>query len=114
MLVCTEAGLLLEEKGIFHLAYDKQEWQMGNEFMDADKTIRPVSILNARECLVKSRAVNAKNLKEVLYSTDEMIVEAGEAIEKLPAFLQRTYNMHFYFNKAVNAFPEPVCRQPSH
>ncbi|MEJ7768891.1 MAG: FAD-dependent oxidoreductase, partial [Chitinophagaceae bacterium] len=97
--VCTDAGLWFEEKGSLHLAYNDLEWQVINDFAAANNTIRPVAVLNAAQ----SGAVNPENLKGALFSSDEMIVEARDVIEKLPAYLHTRYGIQFYFSKAITA-----------
>jgi len=105
--VCTDAGLWFEEKGSLHLAYNDLEWQVINDFAAANNTIRPVAVLNAAQSLAKSGAVNPENLKGALFSSDEMIVEARDVIEKLPAYLHTRYGIQFHFSKAITAIDHP-------
>ncbi len=99
--VCTEAGLWYSEVGSLHLAYNDLEWQVIQEFAEADKKIRPVAAINASEALQKSEAINPEGLKGALWSADEMIVESRVAIEKIPAYLNDKYGVQFHFNTAV-------------
>ncbi len=105
--VCTEAGLWCNEVGSLHLAYNDPEWQVINEFAEANKGLRPVSVLSAAEALHKSEAVNATRLKGALWSGDEMIIEARVAIEKIPAYLKTKYGVQFYFNTAITSIEYP-------
>jgi FAD dependent oxidoreductase TIGR03364 len=105
--VCSEAGLWFNEVGSLHLAYSDLEWQVIQEFAEVNKNIRNVSAISSNKTLQKSEAVNSKGLKGALWSEDEMIVEARVAIEKLPAYLQSKFNVHFYFNTTITAIEYP-------
>lgn len=106
--VCNEAGLWYEEKGSLHLAYHELEQEVMNEFAEANKNVRPVAILNAKEALEKSEAINPNNLKGALWSKDEMIIESRVAMEKLPAYLNQKYGVTFHFNTAVTSIEYPA------
>lgn len=105
--VCSEAGLWHNEVGSLHLAYTDLEWQVIQEFAEADKNVRPVAAISAAEALQKSEAANPYNLKGALWSADEMIVESRVAIEKIPAYLSEKYGVVFYFNTAVTQINYP-------
>ena len=105
--VCSEAGLWHNEVGSLHLAYNDLEWQVIQEFAEADKKIRPVAAISAAEALQKSEAVNPNNLKGALWSADEMIVESRVAIEKIPGYLSAKYGVVFHFNTAVTEINYP-------
>ncbi len=108
--VCDEAGLWYEERGSLHLAYNELEATVINEFVDANKGMRPVSVLSAAEAITASEAVNPRNLLAALHSNDEMIIEPRVAIEKLPAYLKEKYGVQFYFNTAVTAINHPQVK----
>ena len=61
--VCNEAGLWYEEKGSLHLAYNDLELKVIEEFVEANQSLRPVSVLNAEQAVTISDAVNPANLK---------------------------------------------------
>jgi len=105
--VCCEAGLWHNEVGSLHLAYSDLEWDVLQQFTDADKSKRPVAAINADEALSKSEAVNPNGLKGALWSADEMIVESRVAIEKLPEYLTEKYGVVFHFNTAINNISYP-------
>ncbi len=85
-----EAGLWFNEVGSLHLAYNNFGIKkVINEFVEANKSTRPVKFLSKDETLQYSQAVNQTNLLGALYCEDDMIVEARVAIEKLPALSQR-------------------------
>ncbi|RFM26032.1 TIGR03364 family FAD-dependent oxidoreductase [Deminuibacter soli] len=101
--VCSEAGLWRDEVGSLHLAYTDLELQVMEEFVTANKGLRPVGMLTAAEAAAKSPAVNTSGLKGALWSGDEMIIESRVAIEKLPAYLTSKYHTQFIFNAAATA-----------
>lgn len=105
--VCSESGLWYNEVGSLHLAYNDLEWEVLQQFAEADKSKRPVAVINADEALSKSEAVNPIGLKGALWSADEMIVESRVAIEKLPAYLNEKYGVVFHFNTAINNISYP-------
>ncbi len=105
--VCIEAGLWFNEVGSLHLAYNDHEWNVIQEFVEANKNTRNVSAINANGALQKSEAVNREGLKGALWSEDEMIVEARVAIEKLPAYLANKYGVTFHFNTAITQIKYP-------
>jgi FAD dependent oxidoreductase TIGR03364 len=108
--IAEEAGLWHEEKGSLHLAYNDLEWQVINEFVEANKGLRPVRMLSSDETLQKSGAVNESGLIGSLFSEDEMIIESRVAIEKLPAYLHHKYGVQFHFNTAITLVQYPfVC-----
>jgi FAD dependent oxidoreductase TIGR03364 len=105
--VCTNAGLWFDEVGSLHLAYNKLEADVINEFTEANKGTRTLKVLNKDKTLQLSPAVNQENLLSALYSADDMIVEARVAIEKLPAYLREKYGVEFRFNTAINFIDHP-------
>lgn len=105
--VCNEAGLWYDEVGSLHLAYNKLEWQVLQEFAEANKSIRPVHAISATEAINKSEAVNHKNLVGALWCEDEMIIEARAAIALLPLYLQSKYDVAFHFNTAITRVEHP-------
>jgi FAD dependent oxidoreductase TIGR03364 len=108
--ICDEAGLWYEEKGSLHAAYNVLEQNVINEFVEANKNIRPVAVLSAKEALEKSEAINPENLKCALWSEDEMIIESRVAMEKLPSYLSDKYDVTFHFNTAITAIEYPVVK----
>jgi len=105
--VCAEAGLWINEVGSLHIAYNDLELRVMDEFAEANKNIRNVQLLTAKETLQKSEAVNPTHLKGALWSAGETIVEAREAIEKMPAYFTGKYKVQFHFNTAITAINYP-------
>ena len=68
--ICNEANLWHDEVGSLHLAYNKLEWEVMQEFAEATKGSRPVLAISPVETLKKTEAANADNLQGALWSTD--------------------------------------------
>lgn len=102
--IADEAGLWYDECGSMHLAYHEDEWQVLQELNEAfNKNNRAVSLQTKSEIIEKINGVNPQNLIGGLFSETEMIVDPREAIALLPAYLSEKYNVHFVWNKNVNA-----------
>jgi FAD dependent oxidoreductase TIGR03364 len=106
--ICTEAGIWHDEVGSLHLAYHDDELQVMTEYIDLNRQTRPCALLDPAETLQKSTAVNTAGLKGALWSADEMIVEAREAIGQVAAYLQQQYGVVFLWNTAINLVKYPT------
>ncbi|MBD3750044.1 MAG: TIGR03364 family FAD-dependent oxidoreductase [Sphingobacteriales bacterium] len=105
--IAEEANIWHKESGSLHLAYHQDELKVMDEFSEANKGIRNCSILNPQDTIKKSKIINPENLKGALWSKDEMIVEAREAIHQLAIYLQEKYEVVFHFNKAISRITYP-------
>ena len=101
--ICTEANIWFEEAGSLHLAYNKEECDVVEEFYEQEKDTRPVRLLSPDAVHQHSPAVNPDQLQAGLYCRDEMIVDPRQAIAGIPAFLQERYRVRFLFGKAVSS-----------
>ncbi|MBW4888523.1 TIGR03364 family FAD-dependent oxidoreductase [Mucilaginibacter sp. HMF5004] len=104
--ICTEAGIWHDEVGSVHLAYHDDELQVMEEYATLNSD-RPCALLTPAETLKKSGAVNSNDLKGSLWSADEMIVEARDAIGQVAAYLQQKYGVVFYWNTAITGVQHP-------
>ena len=105
--VCQSANIWHEEVGSLHLAYEQDEWQVLNELHNfyAD---REYNLLNADQTKQLSPASRQENLVGSLYSSEEMIIDPREAIEKIPLWLNEKYGVHFIWGKAVTDVSYPA------
>ncbi len=108
--ICAEAGLWYEERGSLHAAYNELEQNVITEFVEANKNTRPVFLLQAKEALEKSEALNPGSLRCALFSEDEMIIESRVAMEKTPEFFTQKYGTAFHFNTAITAIQYPEVK----
>jgi FAD dependent oxidoreductase TIGR03364 len=100
---CEAAGIWHEAAGSLHLAYHADEMQVLkelNEFFNGQG--RKVSLLSREAILQQYDGVNPGNLVGGLYSSDEMIVDPREAIEKLPGYFSKQYGIEFHWGKCIS------------
>ncbi|MEP6926533.1 MAG: TIGR03364 family FAD-dependent oxidoreductase [Ginsengibacter sp.] len=102
--IAEKAGFGYDECGSLHTAYHEDEWQVLQELHEAfNKNNRRVCLLTKSEIAGKINGVNSQNLIGGLFSETEMIIDPGEAMAVLPCYLSATHNIHFIWNKTVNA-----------
>lgn len=105
--VCRSANIWHDEVGSLHLAYGEDEWRVLQELQSL-YAHRQYNLLNAEQTTQTSSAVNPKKLIGGLYSTNEMIIDPREAIEKIPLWLNEKYGVHFIWGKAVTDVSYPA------
>ncbi len=97
------AGTWHEASGSLHLAYHADEMQVLTELNDLfTQQGRRVSLLNKTGIIGKYDAVNPAGLIGGLYSADEIIVDPGESIAKLPVYFSEQFHIEFYWGKCVS------------
>ncbi len=91
-----------DTSGSLHLAYHADEWQVLQElFEEFKKEGRDISLLNKNEIAEKSEAVVQENLFGGLFSNEELIVDPRQAIQTLPEYLSKKFDIEFYWGKCV-------------
>jgi FAD dependent oxidoreductase TIGR03364 len=105
--LCTEAAIWYDEVGSLHVVYEKDEWEVINEFAAATAGQREYSVLSATETANQSAAVVTEGLMGALWSPDEMIVDPRKAIAVIPGWLHAKYQVEFAWGKAVTAITHP-------
>ncbi len=102
--IADDAGFWKDECGSLHLAYHEDEWKVLQELYEAfTNSGRLVSLKTKEEIAGNFNGVNPKNLIGGLFSDTELIIDPREGIESLPGYLSEKYNVHFVWNKNVNA-----------
>ncbi|NDC42603.1 MAG: TIGR03364 family FAD-dependent oxidoreductase, partial [Chitinophagia bacterium] len=99
--ICEQANIWHHRKGSLHLAYEKEEQLVIEEFVDLNSEHRNIHLLKPDDVLALSPAVNPEGLKSALYSTDELVVDARVAIEAIPAFFMEKMDINFHFLDAI-------------
>lgn len=100
---CEAAGIWHEPAGSLHLAYHTDEMQVLEELHEIfNQQGRNVSLLSKAEIIDQYDAVNPANLLGGLYSREEMIVDPGESIARLPAYFKERYAIDFYWGRCVS------------
>lgn len=105
--ICTEARIWHDEVGSLHLAYQQDELQAITEYVESNRHYRDCALLNPKQTLQKSDAVNPTGLKGALWSSEEMIVEPRVAIGQIAAYLAEKYDVEFYWNTAITKVDHP-------
>lgn len=105
--VAPKAGFHLNQCGSLHLAYREDELAVLQEFAESERDNPDVALLFPDEVTAKSPAVIKDGLLGGLWSATEMIVDPREAIAKLPAFLNKEYDIEFYFGTVVTNIKYP-------
>lgn len=108
--ICNEAGIWHDEVGSLHLAYSADELQVISEYVEVNHQYRDCSLLNAKEALQKSPAVNPARLKGALWSGEEMIVESRVAVGQIAAYLAEKYDVEFFWNTAISQIQPPAVK----
>jgi len=105
--ICVEAGIWHDEVGSMHLAYQDDEWQVMQEYAEANQQYRDCSMLSPAQAIEKSSAANFTGLKGALWSAEEMIVEARAAIAQIAQYLSEKYEVSFNWNTAISRVEHP-------
>ena len=100
--ICTEASIWYHESGSLHLAHSADEMQVLHELYDCYNKERNIALLNANQVSGLSEAAEVNGLLGGLYSKDELLVDARNAIAKLPAYLSEKYEVEFLWGKCVS------------
>ncbi len=105
--ICTEANIWHNEVGSLHLAYHDDELQVIQEYVEANHSYRECSLLDHREAILKSPAINTTGLKGALWSAEEMIVESRVAVGQVAKYLAKKYDVEFHWNTAISNISHP-------
>jgi FAD dependent oxidoreductase TIGR03364 len=97
-----EAKISFDPVGSLHLAYNKQEAAVLEEFYEQEKDHRPVRLISATEISGLSPAARPEGMSAGLFSNDELIVDPREAIANLPAWLTEKYGVRFHWQTSAN------------
>lgn len=111
--IAVEAGIWHDEVGSLHIAYAEDELRVMEEYVEANRELREVELLNAEKTIAKSAAVNPDGLKASLWSGTEMIVEARAAIGQIAAYLTEKYKVEFHWNTAIVEITDTTVRSGS-
>jgi FAD dependent oxidoreductase TIGR03364 len=99
--VCTEANIWHNECGSIHLAHSADEWQVLQELQECYGHERAFTLLHKDQVEECCPAAQPNALEGGLYSQDEMLVDARNAIEQLPLYLSEKYRIQFFWGKCV-------------
>ena len=100
--ICTEANIWYHQSGSLHLAHSADEMQVLHELFDSYNKERNIALLNANQVGGLSEAAEVNGLLGGLYSKDELLVDARNAIAQLPAYFSEKYEVEFLWGKCVS------------
>jgi len=106
--ICKDAGIWHDEVGSLHLAYHDDELEVMSDLVNANRDERKYELLSPEEALKKSKGIKSDGLKGALWSPDEMIVEARDAIAQVASYLQEKFQVEFHWNTAISRISYPV------
>jgi FAD dependent oxidoreductase TIGR03364 len=109
--VLRASGLWHERTGSLHVAYHDDEAQVLREFATGAAD-RGCALLTAAQVQARFPAVRPENLRLGLWSPVETCVDPREVIAALPAWLERSLDVHFAFGHQVLGYDRPLVRTP--
>ncbi len=105
--VLEASGLWHAKTGSLHLAYREDEAQVLAEFTErAAAEGYECRLLSPAQVAARSPAVKASGLLAGMWSPTEICVDPREVIARLPDWLQREFQVHFEFGRAVTAYEQ--------
>jgi D-hydroxyproline dehydrogenase subunit beta len=106
--VLSASGLWHEQSGSLHLAYRPDEAQVLAEFTAAADESYRCELLTTAQVAARSKAVKTADLIAGMWSPTETCVDPRQIIAELPAWLNRTFGVHFEFGCAVTGYEHPT------
>ena len=109
--ISGQSNIHLNQSGSIHLAYHQDEWNILQEFFQANSyASETCQLLTPSEILQRSAAANPEELKGGLWSTTEMTVDPREAIPGLADYLENHYKVDFHFGEVVTEVAYPYLK----
>ncbi|CAN5281173.1 TIGR03364 family FAD-dependent oxidoreductase [soil metagenome] len=105
--LAPKAGFWLNQNGAIHLAYHPDEFNVLEEFYEKSKELGFDCDFIRSDFSFRNNIIKTDGLKGALYSKTELTVDPREIISKLPAFLEKEYQVKFRFGTAVTNIDVP-------
>jgi len=102
-----EAGFWFDPVGSFHLAYNREEWEVLQE-LQSTYAHRKTRLMSADEVVSLSPYAVREGMFGGWYSPDEVIVDPRKAIARIPDWLNEKFGVQFIWDKAVTDIAYPV------
>jgi|1048.fasta_scaffold00433_10 FAD dependent oxidoreductase TIGR03364 len=100
--IASESSIWLNENGSLQLAYHEDEWDLIQSFSrTAESNGYKTRLLSPNEVINYSGAVRTDGLLGAMYSETECTVTSVDAIAQLAHFLEKKYNVQFYFGTTI-------------
>jgi FAD dependent oxidoreductase TIGR03364 len=98
-----DAGLWHEPCGSLHVAYAQDEWDVLQQYAEANRQQRPCQLLDRDASLQRSPALAKDGLRGALFNRDEMVIDSRQALATLPHWLQGRHGVQFHWRTPVTA-----------
>jgi FAD dependent oxidoreductase TIGR03364 len=98
-----QAGIWHDPSGSLHVAYADDEWSVLQQYAEANRALRPCSLLDRKSTLAKSPALVGDGLRGGLFNADEMVIDPREAIRVIPVYLAEKYGVEFHWRTPITA-----------
>lgn len=106
----SQAKFWCEERGSLHLAYENDEHEILQEFVDRkNETGFECELWNADQTQVKCPAIHRDRLKSAMWSPTELVVDPREVIATLPDWLAEQFNVQLQFNTTIQSIHETTA-----
>lgn len=103
--ILTSSGLWHAPVGSLHLAYERDELAVLEEFCTQAKSDgRVCAILSPAQIAARSPAVRTDGLLGALWSPSEICVDPRQVIAGLPGWLEQAFGVRFQFNTAATEY----------
>ena len=100
--LCKAANIWHKKTGSIQLLSNPLELELGKEFLERESFKREgLQLLDKKQTLSTLPLANKKNTLGAIFSGTEIIVEAREAIRRIPDYLAETQTIRFHFGCAV-------------
>ena len=109
--VAAATNMWCNQSGSLHLAYSAEEWQVLQELEIIFKNEnRGVELLDVTAIANQFEHIIQTNLFGGLFSKEEMLIDPREAMQMLPIYLEKKYDVKFFWNTCVSKITnQTVC-----
>lgn len=101
--LAADAGLWHEPIGSLHVAYAQDEWDVLQQYAEANRQQRPCELLDRDASLKHSPALVGEGLRGALFNRDEMVIDSRQALATLPRWLQERHGVQFNWRTPATA-----------
>lgn len=107
-MIAKKADFWVKENGSLHLAYQSDEVDVLEEFMQ--QSVWPESgctFLSAEKAASKNTLIKKEGLLAALWSPHELTVDPREILKRLPLWLNEKYDVQFEYGQVITGISYP-------
>lgn len=113
-MIAQKADLWVKENGSLHLAFQSDELDVLEEFME--QSVWPESgcaFLPAEKAVAKNSLIKKEGLLAALWSPHELTVDPRETLKNLPLWLKDKYDVRFEYGQMIKeiSYPQLITAQ---